>query len=114
MGFKKRKIGANEGVISVQAVTFKKVDKTTAEEFIRQECFVINNPDYPVVSTKDARIAIKKARNEEKEKSIEAINTARQEMKEKLIKACEEKFLWMFTEESRLELIEEFKKELEE
>lgn len=84
------------------------------EEFIKQESFVVVNPDYPVVSAKDARIAIKKARNEEKEKAIEAIKIVRQEMKEKLIKACEEKFLWMFTEESRLELIEEFKKKLEE
>ena len=114
MGFKKRKIGANEGVIPVQAVTFKKEDKTTAEEFIRQECFVVVNPDYPVVSTNDAIIAIKMARNEERERAIEAISIARQEMKEKLIKVCEEKFLWMFTKGSRLELIEELKKKLEE
>jgi hypothetical protein len=47
-----------------------------AKEYIEAESFVINNPDYQVVSKEDALKAIEMASKETKEKAVEAFKYA--------------------------------------
>lgn len=44
----------------------------TAEEYIENECFVVVNPDYPVISKENALKAVEISANEERQRAIEA------------------------------------------
>lgn len=70
-----------------------------AEQYINQESFVVVNPDYPVIS---------------KENALKAVEMAREEIKEKALEAVKNTILQAYTAFSDEEILDEFKKELEE